>query len=615
MRPFTGTYVLLMLLALAACMLSCRYYPDEEYVNEIQRPDVSTFEIDLDDFDEDDTVKVFGRSVIKYSIGGSKSNYNKVTAHLGGELVSEYNGKAGSFILDRPILKTGIFELQLDLVAGAGTGSLAEKQGLDTVEVSKKWTVYVFVDRPILDMSFDVRDGYSVFRWEPYTGKHFIGYNLKVELEGELIEEMSITDRFMTSYTDSLATCNGMSKYILTITNMAGFTTGTSSRGADSLDPLVSYNKIDSTVTLTLTPPKLYAHFGYYVVREDNVDRLVIADVSTTTAKFKVNNVGYGYSSEISVERFSDLPDRWTYRSYNRVKTDIVTHMLFQPADKYFFNENLDALFGYRKVAGQTLAQLVRFNAQTLAPVDSFEVFDSPSFDLPYRGEHAYFARDNNIVQLNLNTKAEATYSPFTTGTGPFGITAASNQSVSYSWAEPGPSPGTQINHYEIYSMASGTNAYAVVNQVSSTSSLPAATYVSDDGNFYRDDMKRYLVLAPTPNSRGTVPSVQNSWIGFRKDNGAEFLANIGGGVRVYNANTLQLRETFSISTGNFLCYDTPSQKLIFPDSSEKFGKIWAIDIDTGEKKSYNVSISNYKFIVAGGFVITQTGEYFRIYK
>ncbi|HZY77899.1 MAG TPA: hypothetical protein VFE50_00155 [Cyclobacteriaceae bacterium] len=597
---------LLFVLTLAACAGGCWYQPMEEYENPIEPISANKFKISLNDINNTDTIKLLGPTTFSYVLSGSTSGNTKAKVTLGTrQLASTADPPNGAFEIRGTDLKTGVYDLKVEITTGSGSGSLADSRGEERVTVLGQWVVMIFVDlpsQPVFTQS--VVNGYQVISWAPYTGKYFTSYKLETSYNSKPGKTLMFTNKSIASWTDSTFSGNTAARYTLTITNQVGSATGSLPVARDAITLTTSFSQGDSIATIEFNTPKYPPAISHYVVLEGDVERMQISDISQATASFKLNDVGYGYTPTIKLRRIPKPAGQETTETSKQVVVTIPTKKLHLPIQELFFNEDLNAFYGYRDLG--SVGQLVSYDSSTFAARDSVEIFDTPSIDIPYKGQNAYFLRSGQIVQLNLITKAEKSFTPITSGAGLQHIIGASNEYVSYQWYTTSIS-NARTHRFAVYNMATNTAVVTLSSLPGNTTTPPGFGYVSDDGKYYRDYGKFIHSLDPADLNIGQHTGV---WQGFRDDKSDEFLVGISD-ISIYNANTLTLKKTVSAQGATYEGYDVAARKLIFNDNISK--KVYAVDIDTNEMTTHKVNATN--FIVANGFLITKSGEYFRIYR
>jgi len=203
-------FVRLCLLILPASIFlsGCVFRSDEEYFNDLPKPDPAAVSgsismVNLVDYNEGDTVSIFGSSVFNFSLSGQVGVIESAKVFLDGELVSTTN--TGLFIITLGDLKQGIFPLVLQVVAGSGTGSLAERVGSEKVTITLKWIARIDVSLPPQPVpNVDIVDGFLTLQWSAYSKPNFKSYLVKRKFPNASTQTFEIKDKNVTSWRDEM---------------------------------------------------------------------------------------------------------------------------------------------------------------------------------------------------------------------------------------------------------------------------------------------------------------------------------------------------------------------------------------------------------------------------
>lgn len=193
-RPPMRLLLVLALAALAGCdALSFR---DEPFTKVDPTP--AAFTIDLA---ESDTVGLWGTASVRFRYQGSP--VGPVEVYLNGDLVATGAGE-GPFQIETAGLADGAYPLRVVVVAGSGTGSLADRLGRETItaEVERVAVVDNAPPEPVDLVSARVEDGLLSLRWEPYGRHNFSAYVVRRDGGFYPATQHRTDDRGQTAWAD-----------------------------------------------------------------------------------------------------------------------------------------------------------------------------------------------------------------------------------------------------------------------------------------------------------------------------------------------------------------------------------------------------------------------------
>lgn len=593
---------------------SCTYSPEEEFQNPVEPPVLENYSISLNNVPDGDTIRLFGPGQFSYFINKGNGVIESVKITLGDRWIDERTELSGSFQINNSNLRTGTWELKIEVITSSGTGSLADKVGAEQIQLWKKWIVEIDVARPPEPViSFATENGYMVVRWPRYTKENFVQYQLEVSYAGVPKRVLTFTDPEINSWVDSSYAGNYNAYYHMYVTNLAGTSDYERSYGVD-LDFDLTYKASDSTVTLSLPLPPFYSAFSHYVIKENSVERLSVNDSNDTEATFKLNTVGFRYTSTIRLEMVPKNPAHPVMGVAKTVDNLVHAKRFHLPFERYHYNVDHDLILGFRKMG--TSAQLVSLDPLSLYATDSINLYNGPSYTVPYAGDYIYYSHPKEVVQVNLVTHEEKRFHGIRTtyGSGPSQVTASNNQVVSYGWFTDAPSPNIML-YQVVYDMVNDHTIYEnnyLYNPSQTSINSNASHIMSPDGAFlFTNNSKIYRVNDGTTQLVGPL-SVAGTWIGFRDDQCDEIMSTSGRYVNFYDANTVTLKRWIIAPTvgSKYIGYDVVKRKLIYTNPGIK--EIYAVDIATGDAIAFKVILSD--FSVLNGILFTPEGEYLKLY-
>ena len=173
-RVVTNVLFLFLLCTLASCD-----YPlnDEDFV--VVQPPAPECPIDLNLMGEGDTLFLFNRTTLQYDFNTYGLIIRDAKIRLGSKVI-ELHSTQGEFVLDPDDFPPGYDTLTLTLISNSGTGSIADKVGVEGYLVEKKW-IAVIDNRPPpqLDLHYSINEnGFLAISWNSARQYNFRKYQL-----------------------------------------------------------------------------------------------------------------------------------------------------------------------------------------------------------------------------------------------------------------------------------------------------------------------------------------------------------------------------------------------------------------------------------------------------
>lgn len=171
----------LIFLYLMLLVASCLYEPDEEYINEISNegivPLIEDYSLDL----EKDTVYVWTNTRFNFDFHTDIQNIILVEILYQGKKLT-FNSSSGSFNVDPTGYEDGSYPLTIRIYTNSGTGSLADKVGMEAIVQQKNWTM-LFDKFKLPDVKFthtSIESGQLTIHWEKCNSSFFKYYELSI---------------------------------------------------------------------------------------------------------------------------------------------------------------------------------------------------------------------------------------------------------------------------------------------------------------------------------------------------------------------------------------------------------------------------------------------------
>jgi hypothetical protein len=593
----------------AAILNACTFQPEEEYFEKIEQG-TAQYAVFLNEYSEVDTIRIYGYTQFTYSMSLSQGEFQKAEVLLDGDMIHS-GGSIGYFAIDYRYLTTGYYELKLQFEATSGTGSMADNEGVEKVEVWRKWVLEIYVDLPSEPVvTAEIKDGYAIVSWTPYTGKKFLHYILTVYPQTFDQKTIVINDPAQTQWVDS-SYVGGWTNYGVMVKNLVGDSGQGYGYVNFSLEPVGEFNAEDSTITVSWTTSPLAGPFKQYSIEDEGVEVAVITDRLQNSISFKPATIGLSY---ISTVVFSCQSKNTSYNADSRSSIDVVqnigSRMKIRP-EKLYYNEGTGKMIGYSARIGT--GWLFKYDAQMLAE-DSLS-FDILSHSVPFHGNYAYYPEKPNVMKVNLATfESEAIVaisSPTGFASGPSAITGTSTGIVSYAFFGPNPIGSGAEFYGRVYDPT--TEEFRFSDATLTSASAPV---ISDDGAYMKLTNNTYYKFDGT--SYSSVGTITNStFLFFRPDKPDEIVTRNGSSTSllIYDANDLALKRTISPPEGVFTSYDPVTRKAIFC-STPGSKQVYAVDVDSGETTLINaLSERWYQYTMTNGILFGDDGTYVKIFK
>lgn len=602
-------YIILLSLLLLFLVFACTYKPEDEYFQKLELGN-PRYSIELADFSNGDTIKLNTNSRFDYTISATQGQIEQVEVLIDDRVIHNSNSAIGQFSISHSLLKTGIYELKLQFTASSGTGSIADREGVEKVKVWGTWILEIDVDLPPTpQLTAAIEDGFAKVRWTPYAKKNFVQYSLVVSPRNGSQKTYLFADRAHTVWTDSSFAGGNATDYTLVVHNEVGRSQAVHASHSHSFSPTISFNALDSLVTLQWQTTPYFGAFEKYVITEEGKELASISDPARTSFKFKPSTLGLNYTTSV----FFDCRSRST--SYNGntsaylwITQDFILKRMRRP-DQLYFNEGVGRMIGYSSRTGT--GWILKYN-QDLIAEDSIS-FDILSHSIPFRGHYAYYPERPNVMRLDLNTFESlalvAISSPTGFASGPSAVTGAANGIVSYSFFGPNPIGSGAEFYGRIYDPAANHFRYSDATLIAA--SRPT---ISEDAIYMRLTGNRFYKY--TSNSYILVGAISDAdFLFFRQDTPGEIVCSKGTPFKllIYDANTLALKRTIVPPGGAFTSYDPVTRKAIFCNPGSKH--VYAVDIDTNEVILINAYTTNYdQYKMVNGLLMSFDGHYLKIF-
>jgi hypothetical protein len=149
------------------------------------------------DLEQDSVWLLYGRDV-SFRFSSSRDDIMGAEFLIDGEVSQTFYSDEGVFGLDYSGLSDGLHTLQLNVYTAAGTGSIADRLGLESYVFTKTWKLFVIKDYNT-SLRTTVKDGCLSISWKEYPAsdfKEFIiyreeGYNNRIVAGRNIVPEFT----------------------------------------------------------------------------------------------------------------------------------------------------------------------------------------------------------------------------------------------------------------------------------------------------------------------------------------------------------------------------------------------------------------------------------------
>jgi hypothetical protein len=582
---------------------SCVYTPDEKVFLEVEKKIPQT-SISLNNYNNKDTIYLIEPASFQYNASAVNVSILGTEVLLGSTQLLKTNNANGYFLISDNNLRTGVFELKIQLTSRSGTGSLADRLGIETTQIWKKWIVIIDVDPPVAPtLTATKENGFLKISWTHYERKNFRNYQLIINQS----ISFTITDPNKNFYIDSTYIGPMIKSFMVSVNTNLYSTTSNVVTIDEPQSVQFSYNPSDTTAILKWRKIRFEGAFKEVVIMENNTIRKTIMNAADTIVTLKLNEVYFGSTASVSLKIYPKYPlpysQPFSFSEYIRNPLDLPEIT----ANKFYYNKILDALMGYSTNDGY----LKTYNSFMKA-IDSVRIFYN--FRMPYPGNYIYYPVTGGISQYNIITKQVKTiqtkghYNSYPT---PYSFIGADNDLVIYSLRD-------YTNFWDVRSVTRLVNfSSGETTTLSDTWYDPKGDYdvvysgsfgsrvLSDDGKYVIYNYQIFRVSGVDLINPSSLPSAQE----FRPDNSEEIISTYPP-VGIYKtSNASFLRNISPPETGCLLVnYDPATKNILYSKYSEN--KVYLVNIETSAVITVRAS---YVQALMNGILFDGNGHYLKV--
>ncbi len=588
---------------------SCTYEPEIDFFKEIELSEPKA-SISLNGFSNSDTIQLFSGAEFNFTVGVERGNIQIVQVLFNDTKLMETGSTSGNFTLGYPHVKTGTFELKIQLITTSGSGSFADQVGVELFQVWRKWVVKIDVDippKPVI--KFSTENGFLKINWPKYTKKNFHSY-LFWSRKYPTGKTFIITDPDQTSVIDSSYVGGYEVEYSVLVRTTTSLTNGDMKVRNDPQEFKLTYRASDSTAIMQWRKPFTSA-FKDFQITENGTIRANLTAMNDTTYSMKLD-VYFGKDQEISFQVNPKYPLYAPFTASVIIKNPINAKKLHgNPA--LYYNSTINSVVGYKWDVNNLC-----FYDGTMQAIDSISV-SAYGLHIPFLGNFAYAEVNAGIRQINLFSKNYSdlpiSYPPAPSAyiQGPSHLTGSANKIVSYSYyAYPS---GSRRYVENVYDINSGTMLREVdIYKPYGNEYFPAV--VSDDGTYTYNPNGRtiYKLVNNALTYAGTIPLV-GIFKSFRPDNNSEIILTNKGTTIICSSDNLSIGRTIYEPASGYVFsgYDPVSKYIVYAKADTYV--LYLVHIETSEVKSvpvYLLTTQSYKLL--NGVLFWIDGSYIKLF-
>ncbi|MCP2045136.1 hypothetical protein [Pontibacter sp. HSC-36F09] len=279
--------------------LACDYSPSGSHFEEVS-PQVEVIgDIELDNYPSQDTLMLRGSVNLKFSVSLPRRTIYTVELLLGKNSLGATSSATGGRQLQTTEYADGYYTLQLNVLGNSGTGSLADKSGVEGVQVYRTWVVYIdnTMPKPVTLTSVIAEDGSLKLEWKKYRGTGFQKYEILRHYPGQYNHGMvaaTITDPNQTTWFDYEYLGEQVSYRVVTRVNGYYYDLLSNSIPFFYPKPQVLSSTISPAkeLKITFSSTPFYRNFGNYELTLNSSKVIRLTDPKDTVVTIPANIFG-----------------------------------------------------------------------------------------------------------------------------------------------------------------------------------------------------------------------------------------------------------------------------------------------------------------------------------
>jgi len=569
----------LFLLALIVLVSSCYFEPDGVSFTSVPKPTKEGATVNIE---TTDTIYVSKNTDIYYDIKLPAGAYLRSVKATIRDF--EYDGYQSNdhFTLNPFTIGTGTYKLKVEYKWATGTGSLADKNGLETLSLWREITVIIDVDPPpTIQITIDTLNGALTLHWKPYIKWNFVSYVIYKEFAPENNYPYSsrtpivISDSTTNQWTDP----DYIGGYVRYRIETQAASTSYGEIKSYHWMPTATFEVLNGKAVVSWEKPKFYAPPQTMILKEGYSDEIV------------VNQIVYSSSKKLSL----GVPVKYviTLKATDPINTIRVSLNAYlgtaYPSPSVmplFYNSTQSLYYSYGVVAmDKDLKYLSKNN--TAGGGYIFKNQDNTRM-LAFVGTPAndknYFYELNPVSLAPFNAfNLSAAYSNARVANGDMytnyaaKLTLGNNGLIAFSTDKNGVMVLALPDYHQIYSRNISNKAFII---------SPTGNYLFDESTIYKYNGSSFETYSNAINTTNLSDAIF-----INNDNLVLLYKNLR--VKIINIKDLTVIQDIAISISDMhLYYDDISGKIICGTGTDYY----LIDPDTGSSK-YFVANFNTRLI------------------
>jgi hypothetical protein len=492
----------------------------------------------------------------------------------------EYDGYQlnDHFTLNPFTIGTGTYKLKVEYNWATGTGSLADKNGLETLSLWREITVIIDVDPPpTIQITIDTLNGALTLHWKPYIKWNFVSYTIYKEFAPENNYPYSnrppvvILDSATSQWTDP-DYIGGYARYRI---ETKAASTSYGDLKSYYWMPTATYEVVNGKAVVTLEKPKFYAPSLTMTLKEGYSDEITINQVIYTSLK----KISLGLPVKYVIALNAPNPINTIRVSVNAY---IGTAYHAPSVNPMFYNSTQSLYYGDAMVVmDKDLKYLSTSNTTAVGSIFKSQDNTRIITFVPTP------ANDKNYF-YELNPLSLAPFNPFNLSTGynkarvangdtytnyAYKLTLGNNGLIAFSTDKNGVMVLALPDYHQVYSRNISNKTFVI----SST-----GNYLFDESTIYKYNGTSFETYSNAINTTNLTDAI------FINDDNLVLLYKNPNNIKIINIKDLTVLQEIKISISDMhLYYDDISGKIICGTGND----FYLIDPDTGSSKYF---VANY---------------------
>lgn len=396
---------------------------------------------------EGDTLYMFTRTQLQYDLNLGAEIPVGLEVFLNDVPVTAVSPQEYAFYVDPRTLPTGFYPLRLELTTTGGTGSLADRSGLEMQKVKKEWVIYMDKTAPEKVVFKDIypESGTLMLSWTTYPEKNFQAYEIRKFCYDEVYEKyhpcdtLTVTRLLTTQIADS-SFVGGKALYKIRVYGSDQYSAYSEKEYTFEYDPDFKWRWLtEKDIAFSWEPNPFYNNIKQYEFNQRYTNGSSINQHFGDTLHYYSFEFGEMIQYELKVvaksaeERNDQIFYTDVYKG-EKVPRALANSTYRKSTDKYYFLQTnwygrTDTLFMFhgqtnefeKKLvlgaeSGFTISpngkwayvayddQLLHIDPSTLTVLQSYSIADLPGVDPSINEYYSLVVNNGNFLTMQLNS-------------------------------------------------------------------------------------------------------------------------------------------------------------------------------------------------------------------